>query len=81
MLKIGQRWQDAKAREMARSATDAGLARAREEREKRRKLDDPDFGPGNHPLNFGFEGASDGLENRRAKMDEEYVAPSSSKDH
>ena len=66
---------------MARTATDAGLARAREEREKRRKLEDPYFGPGNRPLNFGFEGASDGLGNRRAKMDEEYVAHSSSKDH
>ena len=30
----GQRWQNAKAREMARSATDAGLARARGEREE-----------------------------------------------
>ena len=39
----GRRWQNAKAREMARTATDAGLARAREEGEKRRKLVDPVF--------------------------------------
>ena len=42
----GRRWQNAKAREMARTATDAGLARTREEREKRRKFENPDFGKG-----------------------------------
>ena len=31
----GPRWMKAKAREMARTAADAGLARAREERETR----------------------------------------------
>ena len=35
----GPRWMKAKAREMARDAADAGLARAREEMEKRRKTD------------------------------------------
>ena len=33
----GPRWMKAKAREMARTATDAGLARAREERDKKQQ--------------------------------------------
>ena len=35
----GPRWMKAKARELARDAADAGLARAREEIVKRRKID------------------------------------------
>ena len=38
-----RRWKNAKNREMARTATDAALARVREERERRRKLESPDF--------------------------------------
>ena len=58
---------------MARTATDAALVRVGEERQKRRKLGSPDFEPIGNPS----------LEERasRAKMDVEYVAPSSSKDH
>ena len=36
----GPRWKNAKAREMARTATDAGLARAREERDKKRRVEE-----------------------------------------
>ena len=38
-----RRWQNAKNREMARTATDAALVRVREEREKRRKPESLDF--------------------------------------
>jgi len=36
----GPRWMKAKAREMARTAADAGLARAREERDKKRRVEE-----------------------------------------
>ena len=71
-----RRWQNAKNREMARTATDAALVRVREEREKRRQLESPDFEPiGNQSLE---ERAS------MAKMEGEHVEhvkPSSSRDH
>ena len=38
-----RRWKNAKNREMVRTATDAALVRVREEREKRRKHESPDF--------------------------------------
>ena len=38
-----RRWQNAKNREMARTATDAALVRVREEREKRRRLESTDL--------------------------------------
>ena len=71
-----RRWQNAKNREMARTATDAALVRVREEREKRRKLESPDFEPIGNPS----------LEERasRANMEGgnvEHVEPSSSRDH
>ena len=35
----GPRWMKAKAREMARTAADAGIARAREESDKKRRVE------------------------------------------
>ena len=71
-----RRWKNAKNREMDRTATYAALVRVREEREKRRKLESPDFEPIGNPS----------LEERasRAKMEGEHVEhvePSSSRDH
>ena len=67
----GPRWLKAKAREMARDAADAGLARAREEMEKRRKTDAEE------------ELGRDDVEGRSSDntKSHEVVEPSSSKDH
>ena len=59
----------AKARELARDAADAGLARAREEAGKRRRI------------NAEEELGRDDAESRGSDNAKEKVEPSSSKDH
>ena len=66
----GPRWVKAKAREMARDAADAGLARARAETEKRRRTDAEE--------ELGRDDA-EGRSSDNAKS--ERVEPSSSNDH
>ena len=65
----GPRWMNAKARELARDAADAGLARAREEMDKRRRVDTEE------------ELGRDDAESRSSDNAKEKVEPSSSKDH
>ena len=66
----GPRWMKAKARELAGDAADAGLARAREEMDKRRRVDAEE------------ELGRDDAESRSSdNAKTEQVKPSSSKDH
>ena len=69
------RWLKAKARELARDAADAGLARARDETAKRRKTDAEEELGRDEAESANVDGRSS--DNARS----EHVEPSSSKDH